>query len=78
MYGFFEDRSKVAHAAVMKGYEYQNSNLTLIVRNSLSGQKVFGNQVQSGEHEIEGEITTNINRWNLGNEQCHYFEFNSS
>ena len=78
MFGFLDDGSKLAHAAIMKGYTNQNSNLRLIIRNSLSGQRVFGDEVQPGEHEIEGEITTNINRWNLGNEQCHYFEFNSS
>ena len=76
MYGITEDDSKIGHAAVMKGYAYQNLDLTLIIRNSLSGQKVFGDEVQPGEHTIEGKITAKINEWNLGHEECHYFEFN--
>ena len=76
MYGFTEDDYKIGHAAVMKGYAYQNLNLTLIIRNSLSGQKVFGDEVQPGEHTIEGKTTAKINEWNLGHEECHYFEFN--
>ena len=59
----------------MKGYIYQNSELTLIVRNSLSGQTVFGDEVESEEHEVQGKLTQKINEWNLGNEQIHYFEF---
>ena len=75
MFGFLDDDSKLAHAAVMKGYTNQNSDLRLTIRNSLSGQKVFGDEVQPGEHEIEGKITTKHNQWNLGNENCYYFEF---
>ena len=66
--------SKICHAVVMKKYSIQNSTLKLIVRDSLSGQKVFGEEVQSGEHEIEGVLTMKMNQWNLGNEYCHYIE----
>ena len=60
----------------MKGHKRRNSELTLIIRDSLSGQKMFGNKVQPEEHEVQGELTQKINEWNLGNEHCHYFEFN--
>ena len=74
--------SKICHAVVMKKHSNQNSTLKLIVRDSLSGQKVFGEEVQSGEHTIElqleeineGKLTTRPNQWNLGNEYCHYIE----
>ena len=59
----------------MKGYTNQDSDLKLSIRNSLAGQKVFGNEIQPGEHEIEGKVTKNVNQWNLGHEDCHYFEF---
>ena len=38
------------------------------------GEKVFGEEIQSGEHEIEGVLTMKMNQWNLGNEYCHYIE----
>ena len=66
---------KIGHAAVMKGYTDQNFNLKLTIRNSLSGQKVFGDKIESGELEIEGKITKKYDQWNLGHENCHYFEF---
>ena len=87
MYGFCDDHSdsKIAHAAVMNGYKYQDEELTLMVRNSLSGQKLnyiwdsdaFGDEVQDGEHTIEGKTTRKNNEWNLGHEECYYFEFHS-
>ena len=77
MYGFRENGPKIAHAAVMKGYiSSQNSDLILIIRNSLSGETVFGDEVQPDEHEIQGKITQKINEWNLGKEECYYLEFN--
>ena len=74
--------SKICHAVVMKNYSSQNSTLKLTVRDSLSGQKVFGEEVQSGEHVIElqlkaiieGKLPMKLNQWNLGNEYCHYIE----
>ena len=66
---------KFAHAAVMKDYTNQKSVLKLTIRNSLSGQTVFGDEIESGELEIEGEITKKYNQWNLGHENCYYFEF---
>ena len=77
VYGFIKEEnivSKVCHAVVMKKYSNQDSTLKLTVRDSLSGQKVFGENVQSGEHEIEGVLTMKMNQWNLGNEYCHYIE----
>ena len=59
----------------MKGYTNQSSGLKLTIRNSLAGQKVFGDNVQPDEHEIEGEITEKHNEWNLWHENCHYFQF---
>ena len=59
----------------MKEYKNQNSDLKLTIKDSLSGQKVFGDELQPGEHEIEGKITKKYNQWNLGHENCHYFEF---
>ena len=77
MYGFCTDHSKIAHAAVMKDYTYQNSDLILTIRNSLAGQELF-DKVQRDEHKIEGKITDKVNEWNLGHEECHYFKFISS
>ena len=59
----------------MKGYTNQNSDLKLTIRNSQAGQKVFGDEIESGELEIEGKVTENVNQWNLGHDNCHYFEF---
>ena len=84
-HGYVEEEngvSKICHAVVMKNYTSQDSTLKLTVRDSLSGQKVFGEEVQSGEHVIdlqlkeinEGKLTTKPNQWNLGNEYCHYIE----
>ena len=76
-HGYVEEEngvSKICHAVVMKSYTSQDSTLKLTVRDSLSGQKVFGEEIQSGEHEIEGVLTMKMNQWNLGNEYCHYIE----
>ena len=66
---------KSYHAAVMKGYTNQNSTLMLTIRDSLKGQKVFGDRIQPGECEIEGKLTEKPNQWNLASENCYYFEF---
>ena len=75
LYGFTEENCKIAHAAVIKDYTGQNLDLKLTIRNSLSGEKVFGEEIESGELKIEGKITTKNNQWNLGHENCHYFAF---
>ena len=59
----------------MTGYKNQDSDLKLTIRNSLSGQKVFGDEIQLGEHEIEGKIRKKYNQWNLRHDDCYYFEF---
>ena len=58
----------------MIDYTNQDSNLKLTIRNSLAGQKVFGEK-QPDEHDIEGKVTKKMNEWNLADENCHYFEF---
>ena len=69
----------IGHAAVIIGYKKQGSRLKLTIRNSLAGQKVFGETKQPGEHDmivdIEGKVTKKMNAWNLAHEHCHYFEF---
>ena len=81
LHGFMKSGSEIVHAGVLKGYMKKNSNLKLTIRNSLSGQKVFGDEtvsddeIESGQLEIEGKITKKYNQWNLGNENCYYFEF---
>ena len=72
--GMETDYKTIGHAAVIIGYTNQDSSLKLTIRNSLTGQTVFGEK-QPGEHEIEGKITKNMNEWNLAHENCYYFEF---
>ena len=69
------EKTKYYHAVVMKGYSNQDSTLMLTIRDSLSGQKVFGDQTQPGEYEIESKLTEKSNQWNLASENCYYFEF---
>ena len=76
LYGFKKEDdfevSKLRHAVVMTG---NSNNTNLIVRNSLSGQTIFGEEEQASEHEVENKITTKLNQWNLGNEYAQYIEF---
>ena len=44
---------KFGHAAVFKGHFYRGEDLVLTIKNSLAGQKVFGENIQPSEHNIE-------------------------
>ena len=68
-----EQPNQWVHAVVLKGWRTVGSKTMLKVRNSSKGQTIFG-QVQQGEHEIENNITSDENAWNLHADMCVYIK----